>query len=231
MATIRIYPGVLSRILARSKQVGRVEIGGFLVGQVVGNQVLVKGASFPRQSGTATHVTINDADMARLADELHKQGDGNVIIGWWHTHPGMGAHFMSGTDIATQQRYQAIFPKAIAMIVDPQKFTRSLDIDDLDLHVFRVVKDKPKDYRYSLVHEPKEVIPDLTKLLLRLDATQYLVLEESWFERMLRELIGESITTSEFTERFSQFLELAVMFSVISIMLLLVILSIFSLAS
>ncbi|MFX1474113.1 MAG: Mov34/MPN/PAD-1 family protein [Promethearchaeota archaeon] len=230
MPTIRIYPGVLSRILARAKHAGRIEIGGFLVGQVVGNQILIKGASFPRQSGTATHVTINDADMARLADELHRQGEGNVILGWWHTHPGMGAHFMSGTDIATQQRYQAIFPKAIAMIVDPLKFTRSLDIDDLDLHIYRAVKGDAKEYRYSLVHEPKEVIPDLTKLLLRLDATTHVVLEDTWFERMIRELIGEHVTTAEFTERLGQFIEVAVVFGIISIMLLLVILSIFSLA-
>ncbi len=229
MATIRIYPGVLSRILARSKQAGRVEIGGFLVGQVVGSRILVKGASFPRQSGTATHVTINDADMARLAEELYKQGDGDVILGWWHTHPGMGAHFMSGTDIATQQRYQAIFPKAIAMIVDPQKFTRSLDLEDLDLHIYRVVKSGAKDLRYSLVHEPKEVIPDLTKLLLRLEAATHIVLEDTWFERMLRELVGEHITTAEFTERAGQFIEVVVAFSVISVMILLILLSVFSL--
>ncbi len=230
MATIRIYPGVLSRILARAKQVGRIEIGGFLVGQVVGSRILVKGASFPRQSGTATHVTINDADMARLADVLHKEGEGDVILGWWHTHPGIGAHFMSGTDIATQQRYQAIFPKAIAMIVDPLKFTKSLDLEDLDLHVYRVVKGSAKDYRYSLVHEPREVIPDLTKLLLRVDATTHMVLDDTWFERMIRELIGEHVTTAEFTERLGQFIEVAVAFSVISIMLLLVLLSLFSLA-
>ena len=229
MATIRIYPGVLSRILARAKQAGRVEIGGFLVGQVVGNRILVKGASFPRQSGTATHVTINDADMARLADELHKQGDGDVILGWYHTHPSMGAHFMSGTDIATQLRYQAIFPKAIAMIVDPSKFLRSLDIDDLDLHIYRVVKDKAKDLRYSLVHEPKEVIPDLTKLLIRLEATTHVVLEDTWFERMIRELVGERVTTSEFTERAGQFIEVVLAFGVISVMLLLILLSVFSL--
>jgi proteasome lid subunit RPN8/RPN11 len=227
---IRIYPGVLSRILARAKQVGRVEIGGFLVGQVQGSRILVKGASFPRQSGTATHVTINDEDMARLADALHERGDGDVILGWWHTHPGMGAHFMSGTDIATQQRYQAIFPKAIAMIVDPQKFSRTLDFDDLDLHVYRIAKRDVKDLRYSLVHEPKEVIPDLTKLLLRLDATTRVVLEDTWFERMLRELIGEHVTTAEFTERIGRFIEVAVTFSVISIMVLLVLLSLFSLA-
>jgi hypothetical protein len=167
--------------------------------------------------------------MARLADELHKQGDGDVILGWWHTHPGMGANFMSGTDVATQQRYQAIFPKAIAMIVDPLKFTRSLDIDDLDLHIFRVVKSQPKDLRYSLVHEPKEVIPDLTKLLLRLEATTHVVLEDTWFERMLRELIGEQITTAEFTERAGQFLEVILAFGVISVMLLLILLSVFSL--
>jgi proteasome lid subunit RPN8/RPN11 len=168
--------------------------------------------------------------MARLADALHKRGEGDVILGWWHTHPGMGAHFMSGVDIATQQRYQAIFPKAIAIIIDPQKFTRSLDIDDLDLHVYRVTKGRPKDLRYSFVHEPKEVIPDLTKLLLRLDAATHIVLEDTWFERMLRELIGEHITAPEFTERVGQFIEVAVAFSIISIMLLLVLLSLFSLA-
>jgi hypothetical protein len=169
--------------------------------------------------------------MAILAEELGRRGTGEVIIGWWHTHPGLGAHFMSGTDIATQQRYQAFFPQAVAMVVDPLRFSESLDLEDLDLHIFTVENRKAKNLDFIFVHKPEEVIPDFYSLLLALDSPEHVVFEDTWFERMLLDVLGQRIRTVEFTQRLGSFAEAMVTFGAISILVLFVILSLLSLVS
>ena len=229
MPSIDLFPGVLSLILTRSVRAGRIEIGGFLIGKQQERRLQVTGATFPRQVGSSTHVSINDIDMALLAEDLAKRGTGEVIVGWWHTHPGMGAHFMSGTDIATQQRYQAFFPSAIAMVVDPLKFSKSLELTDLDLHIYTIKEGYSKDLDYVYAKDPSEIIPDLYLLLQTLEAAPHLVYEDTWFERMIRDVFGKRITTPEFSQTLGRFLEATVAFSVISITLLLVILSLIAL--
>lgn len=225
MQPIQIFPGVLSLILTRSARAGRTEIGGFLIGRVQNEDVFVTGATFPRQVGTPTHVVINNIEMANLAEELAERGTGEVIIGWWHTHPGLSASFMSGTDTATQRRYQAFYPEAIAIVVDPVKFSESLALQDLDLHVYRLVDEKPKDFGFNYVREPGEVIPDFYGLLLRLESQEGVPFEDTWFERMLKDVFGQRVTTPEFVDTLGRFLEAAVAFSVVGAMLLIVVLS------
>jgi len=226
---VRIFPGVLSLILTRSALAGRTEIGGFLIGRTENENVFVTGATFPRQLGTPTHVVINNIEMASLAEELAERRTGEVIVGWWHTHPGLGASFMSGTDTATQRRYQAFYPQALAIVVDPVKFSESLTLQNLDLHVYRLVDERPKDLDFDYVQEPSQVIPDFYGLLLRLQSQEAVPFEDTWFERMLKDVFGQRITTPEFAEGLGSFLEAAVAFSVVGAMLLIVVLSLASL--
>lgn len=210
MSSIEIFPGVLSLILSRAARAARTEIGGFLFGKLHRNRLLITGATFPQQRGTRTHVTINDLDMALLAEELAQRGTGEVIIGWWHTHPGLGAGFMSSTDISTQLRYQAFFPKAVAVVIDPLRFSESLDLADLDLHVYNVEKRKERDLEYTYVQDPEEVIPDLFGIMMTLEEPEHMLFEDTWFEKMLRDVFGEEVTTPTFTYRLGDFMEAAV---------------------
>ena len=77
--------------------------------------------------------------------------------------------------------------------------------------------------------DPSEIIPDLYLLLQTLEAAPHLVYEDTWFERMIRDVFGKRITTPEFSQTLGRFLEATVAFSVISITLLLVILSLIAL--
>ncbi len=207
MPSIEIFPGVLSLILSRSARAGRTEIGGFLFGKITRNRLLITGATFPRQRGSRTRVSINDVDMAILAEELAQKGTGEVILGWWHTHPGLSAGFMSGTDIATQLRYQAFLPQAVAVVIDPHRFSETLDLTDLDLHVFRVEGRRERDLEYLFAQNPAEIIPDLYSIMLTLEEPSYVVFEDTWFEKMIREVFGEPVTTPVFTQNLGNFVE------------------------
>lgn len=208
-------------MLSKAARAGRTEIGGFLIGKITRNKIIVTRATFPRQRGSRTHVYINDADMAILAEELAERGTGEVIIGWHHTHPGLGV-FMSGTDVSTQLRYQAFFPEAIALVMDSIKFSETLNMEDLDLHIFRVDGRKEYELDYEYAHDPSEIIPDLFGIMLTLEETSHVVYEDTWFEKMLRDVLGERITTPEFTWGLSNFLEALVAFGAVMLLLIFV---------
>lgn len=41
-----------------------------------------------------------------------------IILGWYHSHPGFGC-WLSGVDINTQQSFEALSERAVAVVVDP----------------------------------------------------------------------------------------------------------------
>mgnify|MGYP002385133485 CR=1 FL=1 len=40
------------------------------------------------------------------------------VVGWYHSHPGFGC-WLSGVDINTQQSFEALNPRAVAVVIDP----------------------------------------------------------------------------------------------------------------
>jgi hypothetical protein len=41
-----------------------------------------------------------------------------MVVGWYHSHPGFGC-WLSGVDVNTQQSFEALNPRAVAVVVDP----------------------------------------------------------------------------------------------------------------
>lgn len=76
----------------------------------------------PIGSGTGVFVDITDYEKVFSLIAPSRIDQGEVIVGWAHTHPGLGL-FLSGTDIHTQQMYQQMHPKAFALVLDPTKIS------------------------------------------------------------------------------------------------------------
>ena len=62
-----------------------------------------------------------------------KSENEEFIVGWIHSHPGLDI-FLSGTDVATQKLYQQMDSRAVAIVVDPTKVSRTFP----GLKAFRV---------------------------------------------------------------------------------------------
>merc|ERR1712226_567739 len=45
-------------------------------------------------------------------------GRPEMVVGWYHSHPGFGC-WLSSTDINTQSSFEALNPRAVALVVDP----------------------------------------------------------------------------------------------------------------
>lgn len=93
-------------------------------------------------SGTGTAVSLSmQADLwdearrrAAVLDDLNDNTIGLMVVGWYHSHPGLGA-FFSGTDRTTQSNFFRE-PWHLGLVVDPQRnewaWFRSKDSIEVD---------------------------------------------------------------------------------------------------
>ena len=112
-----ISDSTLCKAIRRTSEVS-TESGGILVGKRKEEELLINGLETGQQSATHVHVTLHDEFLVEIATKYAERDE--KIVGWYHSHPGMGM-FMSSTDIDTQRRYQALFPNAVALVIDPHR--------------------------------------------------------------------------------------------------------------
>lgn len=70
-----------------------------------------------------------------------------MVVGWYHSHPGFGC-WLSGVDINTQQSFEALSERAVAVVVDPIQSVKGK------------VNDMPEGSRLTLSQVCNSVISD-----------------------------------------------------------------------
>lgn len=58
-----------------------------------------------------------------------------MVVGWYHSHPGFGC-WLSGVDINTQQSFEALSERAVAVVVDPIQSVKGKVQTHLPIHPF-----------------------------------------------------------------------------------------------
>lgn len=95
-----------------------VEVGGFLLGRIQGNDTeIVSAKPALTAESNQTHLTITHEAWAEILEIMDSDFPGLAIVGWYHTHPGFGL-FLSDYDVFIQQNFFGS-PGQIAMVVDP----------------------------------------------------------------------------------------------------------------
>lgn len=56
--------------------------------------------------------------QTKMLEMLKQTGRPEMVVGWYHSHPGFGC-WLSGVDINTQQSFEALSDRAVAVVVDP----------------------------------------------------------------------------------------------------------------
>lgn len=114
---------VLDEILSFSGSDLTHERGGFLIGQPVEGSpplVLVKHFHPALEAlGQATSLTFTHESWASARRQVEERFAGETIVGWQHTHPGMGV-FLSHYDRFIQQHFFPL-PWQVALVVDPRQ--------------------------------------------------------------------------------------------------------------
>lgn len=71
------------------------------------------------QSGTGVSVeAVDDEFQTAMLEMLKQTGRPEVVVGWYHSHPGFGC-WLSSVDCNTQQSFEQLNPRAVAVVVDP----------------------------------------------------------------------------------------------------------------
>ena len=56
--------------------------------------------------------------QTKMLEMLRQTGRPEMVVGWYHSHPGFGC-WLSGVDINTQQSFEALSDRAVAVVIDP----------------------------------------------------------------------------------------------------------------
>ncbi|MCS7136295.1 MAG: Mov34/MPN/PAD-1 family protein [Nitrososphaerota archaeon] len=154
----RIYPLALGKILHHTIANLNQEVAGLMIGKVVSDVVEVWDAVTGLQQSSPAYVKLEESVMALVAEVLMENIPDLYIVGWYHSHPGLNV-FMSPIDVETQKAYQAMFPKAIALVIDPLQFSVSWKVSDLKIGVFRIDKnEKVVPVRFTLGLQRRKVL-------------------------------------------------------------------------
>jgi len=118
--TVYISSLALLKMLRHGRAGVPMEVMGLMLGEFVDDYtVRVVDVFAMPQSGTGVSVeAVDDVFQAKMMDMLKQTGRPETVVGWYHSHPGFGC-WLSSVDINTQQSFEQLTPRAVAVVVDP----------------------------------------------------------------------------------------------------------------
>lgn len=78
-----------------------------------------------------------------------------TVVGWYHSHPGFGC-WLSSVDINTQQSFEQLTPRAVAVVVDPIQSVKGKVVID----AFRLINPQT----LMMGHEPRQTTSNIGHL-------------------------------------------------------------------
>jgi len=136
-------PHALSCAFTHASMNPKEEVAGLLVGPPPCGTYQVVNRYVPCQHSvaTGTSVEIGTEDLTNVKAKLRSN---EIIIGWGHSHPGFGV-FLSSDDVAVQIDFQAFYPDAVALVIDP------LRSNSIEYGFFRVIGERPCALPYKFL--------------------------------------------------------------------------------
>ena len=128
---IYISPLSLLKMLRHGKAGIPLEVMGLMLGEYVDDYTVkcIDVFSMP-QSGTETTIeSIDEGFQVKMTEMLKQTGRNEIVVGWYHSHPGFGC-WLSSTDINTQKSFEQSVPRTIAVVVDPIQSVRGKVVID-----------------------------------------------------------------------------------------------------
>ncbi|KRZ16364.1 26S proteasome non-ATPase regulatory subunit 14 [Trichinella zimbabwensis] len=134
-----------------------MEVMGLMLGDFVDDYtVRVVDVFAMPQSGTGVSVeAVDPVFQARMLEMLRQTGRPEMVVGWYHSHPGFGC-WLSGVDINTQQSFEALSERAVAVVIDPIQSVKGKVVID----AFRLINAQT----ILAGHEPRQTTSNLGHL-------------------------------------------------------------------
>lgn len=193
-----------------------MEVMGLMLGQFVDDYTIncVDVFAMP-QSGTGVSVeAVDPVFQTKMLEMLKQTGRPEMVVGWYHSHPGFGC-WMSGVDINTQQSFEALNTRAVAVVIDPVQSVKGKVVIDC----FRLINpqlmmlgQEPRQSTSNVGHLKK---PSIQALIHGLNRHYYSMvidyrkneLEEQMLTNLYKQTWAAGLTTKEFERHDEQNLE------------------------
>jgi len=118
--TIHISSMALLKMLKHGRAGVPMEVMGLMLGEFTDDYTInvIDVFAMP-QNGTGVSVeAVDPVFQTNMLEMLTQTGRPEMVVGWYHSHPGFGC-WMSGVDINTQQSFEQLNQRAVAVVVDP----------------------------------------------------------------------------------------------------------------
>lgn len=186
-----------------------MEVMGLMLGEFVDDYtVKVVDVFAMPQSGTGVSVeAVDPVFQTKMLDMLKQTGRPEMVVGWYHSHPGFGC-WLSGVDVNTQQSFEQLNSRAVAVVVDPIQSVKGKVIID----AFRLINpqllvmgQEPRQTTSNIGHLQK---PSIQALIHGLNRTYYSIainyrkndLEQKMLMNLHKKSWDRGLTLTDFKE-------------------------------
>lgn len=129
--TIHVSSLALLKMLKHGRAGVPMEVMGLMLGDFVDEYtVQVVDVFAMPQSGTGVSVeAVDPVFQKNMLEMLQQTNRPQMVVGWYHSHPGFGC-WLSGVDVNTQQSFEQLNKRAVAVVVDPIQSVRGKVVID-----------------------------------------------------------------------------------------------------
>lgn len=205
--TVYISSLALLKMLRHGRAGVPMEVMGLMLGEFVDDYtVRVVDVFAMPQSGTGVSVeAVDPVFQTKMMDMLRQTNRPETVVGWYHSHPGFGC-WLSSVDINTQQSFEQLTPRAVAVVVDPIQSVKGKVVID----AFRLINpqslmlgQEPRQTTSNLGHLNK---PSIQALIHGLNRHYYSIgigyrktaLEEAMLMNLHKTVWTEALTMPDF---------------------------------
>ncbi|KAF0971813.1 hypothetical protein FDP41_010036 [Naegleria fowleri] len=118
--TVTISSLALLKMLKHGRAGVPMEVMGLMLGEFIDEYTVrcIDVFAMP-QSGTGVSVeAVDPVFQTKMLELLKQTGRPEMVVGWYHSHPGFGC-WLSSVDINTQQSFESLTKRSVAVVVDP----------------------------------------------------------------------------------------------------------------
>ncbi|RWS24811.1 26S proteasome non-ATPase regulatory subunit 14-like protein [Leptotrombidium deliense] len=200
----------LLKMLKHARAGVPMEVMGLMLGEFVDDYTVTVVDVFAMpQSGTGVSVeAIDPVYQTKMLDMLKQTGRPEMVVGWYHSHPGFGC-WLSGVDMNTQQSFEALSNRAIAVVIDPIQSVKGKVVID----AFRLISpdkiimgQEPRQTTSNLGHLTK---PSIRSLIHGLNRHYYSIsikfrmneLEQKMLENLHKKSLVDNLKLHDYKDQ------------------------------
>ncbi|GLB33955.1 putative mov34-domain-containing protein [Lyophyllum shimeji] len=117
---IHISSLALLKMLKHGRAGVPMEVMGLMLGEFVDEYTVqvIDVFAMPQSGTTVTVESVDHVFQTKMVDMLKQTGRPEMVVGWYHSHPGFGC-WLSSVDINTQQSFESLNSRSVAVVIDP----------------------------------------------------------------------------------------------------------------